>query len=106
MKKLTLRDAGFYALIIVILISTIIILRQTDKANDLIYSEVRDLFERKQVERFTVDGKTLTLTLSEPINGTYTFTYKLASLDIFYNDLHDLIDEQHEQGIIVEYDYP
>ena len=106
MKKLTLRDAGFYALIIVILISTIIILRQTDKANDLIYSEVRDLFERKQVERFTVDGKTLTLTLSEPIDGTYTFTYELASLDIFYNDLHDLIDEQHEQGIIVEYDYP
>lgn len=106
MKKLSFRDAGFYGLIILILISTVIILKQTDKTDSLIYSEIRDLFERKQVERFSVEGKTLTLTLAEPIDGTDTFTYKLASLDIFYNDLHDLIDEQHKQGIIVDYDYP
>lgn len=106
MKKINLRDMGFYALIIIILISTIVILRQANGNNDLIYSEVRDLFETKKVERFLVDGKTLTVTLAEPIDGTYTFTYELASFDVFYNDLHTLIDQQHAQGIIKEYDYP
>jgi cell division protease FtsH len=106
LKKLTFRDAGFYALIILILISTVIILKQTEKTDHLVYSEVRDLFERKQVERFSVEGKTLTLTLKEPIDGAYTFTHELASFDTFYNDLHELIDEQHHQGILVDYDYP
>lgn len=106
MKKINLRDIGFYALIIIILISTIIILRQTSETNDLIYSEIRDLFETKKVEQFSVDGKTLTVVLAEPIDGTYTFTYELASFDVFYNDLHELIDQQHAQGIIKEYDYP
>lgn len=106
MKKINLRDIGFYALIIIILISTIVILQKTSHHNNLIYSEVRDLFESKKVERFTVDGKTLTVTLAEPIDGIYTFSYELASFDVFYNDLHELIDEQHQQGIIKEYDYP
>ncbi|MDD4715333.1 MAG: ATP-dependent zinc metalloprotease FtsH [Oscillospiraceae bacterium] len=107
MKKISLRDIGFYALIFIILISTVYILRQTNSSDSLTYSGVRDLFEMKKVEKFVVEGdKTLILTLREPINGKYTVTYELSDYSTFYNDMHTLIDQQYKDGTITSYDYP
>ena len=50
----------------------------------------------------------LTLTLRDE-NGsdkTSTFTYELARTDFFYNDMHQLIDQQLSDGILKGYDYP
>ncbi len=37
---------------------------------------------------------------------TSTFTYELARTDFFYNDMHQLIDQQLADGILKGYDYP
>ena len=105
MKKSGLRDLGFYILIFLILISTVFILFYSDKTESLQYSEIRRLFEQEKVEYFQVDGNTLTLTVREPVNGSYTVTYELYSFDVFYEDMHELIDAQRESGIIVDYNY-
>ncbi|SMC90673.1 ATP-dependent zinc metalloprotease FtsH [Papillibacter cinnamivorans] len=105
MKKSGLRDLGFYILIFFILISVVFILFYSDKTDKLQYSEVRRLFEQEKVESFKVEGSTLTLSLREPLNGSSTATYELYSFDVFYDDLHELIDRQVEAGIIENYDY-
>ena len=102
---MNLRDLGFYALIIIILMSTMVMLRRTDATEALKYSEIRRLFEREQVQEFVTEGDTLVLTLREPVNGNYTVSYTISNFDVFYNDLHELIDKQMKSGVLVEYDY-
>lgn len=39
-------------------------------------------------------------------DDTSTVTYELSNFYVFYNDLHELIDQQRSEGIIEDYDYP
>jgi cell division protease FtsH len=96
---------GFYVLIFVILMATIFILLSQNDTESLSYSEVRDLFEQQKVNSFIIEGDNLILSLREPVNGSLTATYKLYDINIFYNDLHELIDKQYADGIIIKYDY-
>lgn len=105
MKKSGLRDLGFYILIFIILISTVFILFYSDKPAAMEYSEIRRLFEQEEVKSFVVNGNTLTLNLWEPVNGSYTVTYELYSFDVFYQDMHTLIDQQRASGVLVDYNY-
>ncbi|MBE6955421.1 MAG: ATP-dependent zinc metalloprotease FtsH [Ruminococcaceae bacterium] len=71
------------------------------------YSQVRAMFEAEQVKAFSVEDGLLILDLHKPLeDGRDTVTKKLASFEVFYNDLHELIDEQVAAGIIEDYDYP
>lgn len=99
------RNIGFYIVVIIILLATIFILLQKNEKEDLQYSEIRRLFEQENVEYFSIEDDTLVLTLREPVNGSYSASYQIYSVSIFYEDLHELIDEQYEKGIIEDYDY-
>ncbi len=57
------------------------------------------------MDSFIIEGDNLIMSLKEPMNGTLTATYKLYSVDIFYNDLHERIDQQYADGILSGYDY-
>jgi cell division protease FtsH len=92
-------------LIFVILMATIFILLSQNDTESLSYSEVRRLFEQEKVDSFIIEGDNLIMSLKEPMNGTLTATYKLYSVDIFYNDLHERIDQQYADGILSGYDY-
>ena len=104
-KKNRPRDLGFYVLIFVILMATIFILLSQNDTQSLTYSEVKKLFYDEKVSYFTVEGDNLILTLREPVNGSFTATYKLYSVSIYYEDLNELIEQQEEAGIITGYDY-
>ena len=69
------------------------------------YSEIRQLFLQEKVTAVRVDDDILTLTLREEVNGSTTLRYELYDFEIFYNDLHPLIEEQTDKGIITAYDY-
>ena len=99
------RDIGFYVLILVVLIAVIFLLLSNHETESMKYSEVRSLFEAEKVKAFAIDGETLILSFREPYNGHYTASYDLYSFGVFYEDLHDLIDQQWHDGIITEYDY-
>ena len=100
------RDIGFYVMILVVLVAVIFLMvSNKDTDTQLKYSEVRSLFEGEKVKSFMVDGDTLVLSLKEPYDGRYTASHELYSFSVFYEDLHELIDQQRDAGILTEYDY-
>ncbi len=69
------------------------------------YSEIRNLFEQEKVDSFVVEGDKLIITLKQPIDGNSTIKYDLYNFGVFYEDFHELINEQYQAGIIKNYDY-
>ena len=101
------RQIGFLVLIFVLLLGTIYSMTRNTAKESLIYSEVIELFETKQVESFTIDTDgNLTMQLRSAYKGQTKYSYECGSFSIFYNDLNDLVQEQKAEGILTEYDYP
>ncbi len=99
------RQIGFYLLILVLLVGTIYSMTRQEKAPDIVYSDVVELFRTEKVESFAIDTDgNLTLKLREPFQEVKEISYRVGTLSIFYNDLNDLILEQKEAGILTEYD--
>ena len=66
------------------------------------YSDITQFFYDEQVSSFTVDStNTLTLTLK----NNKKIEYQLLSLNLFYEDLNDLIVQQKQAGILTDYDF-
>ena len=103
MKKLSLRDISFYALILLIFVGTLWTLQNMNTGETVTYAQVRLALEKQKVERLVVDqDNVLTMELRE--GGT--MTYRLYSFDLFYTDFNDLIVEQWRAGYLLDYDYP
>ena len=101
------RQVGFLVLILVLLLGTIYSMTRNTAKESLVYSEVIELFENKQVESFTLDTDgNLTMQLRSAYKGQTKYAYECGSFSIFYNDLNDLVQEQKAEGILTEYDYP
>ncbi|MGN0968166.1 MAG: ATP-dependent zinc metalloprotease FtsH [Oscillospiraceae bacterium] len=72
------------------------------------YADLRALFEQEKVMYFEAEEDEVTLTLYDlDENGkNKTAVFPIANFSVFYNDMHELIDEQWKAGIITDYDYP
>lgn len=106
-----LRIAIFYIVLIGVILIATASLWGTIPEEKLIYSEVVDLFKNEQVKQFEVDEENnLTMivrtTLSDGTEGEGYVTYKLRDVSLFIRDLGELIEKQHDEGIITAYDYP
>ena len=115
------RDVGFYILIIVILVATIFSMTKPDSdAKKYTYSDIYQLFQNQEVESFYVEGENLVLTLksdasesaeskssqlTETSDGKLQLTYKLYSFAVFYEDFHEIVQQQYDAGILKSYDY-
>ena len=103
MKKFTLRDAAFYAIILVILVGTLWTLQNMNTGEKTTYAQVRRALEQQQVETVLVDkNNNLILGLKD---GS-TLTYELYSFELFYQDFNDTVVKQWRAGIITDYEYP
>ncbi len=96
------RDIGFYALLLVILLAVIFTMNSDEAPGTVSYSELRQLFIDEKVDSFIAEGSVITAKLKDESQVSCT----LSSLSIFYNDLHELVLEQEEAGIISDYNYP
>jgi len=109
--KNSLKIAIFYIVLIGILIIATASLWSNIPNEDLVFSQVVELFQNEKVKQFEVDeNNNLTMlvrvaTTDGTEGGTYV-TYKLRDLQLFVDELGELISTQHEQGIIEAYDYP
>ena len=65
------------------------------------YAQVRQLFLNEKVQEFAISDTRLTAKLSD---GS-TVSCDLYDFQVFYDDLNDLVQEQHDQGIIRDYTY-
>ena len=106
------RDLGFYVLLIVLLIATIFTMTRGDKEEPMVYSDLVDLFKEEKVKSFVTEGTDIILELrtgeTDPATGeelTEEKTYSMYSFSVFYEDFHELIQQQYKDGIIEDYDY-
>ena len=104
-KQHRAREIGFYSLILLLIIATVVTLTQSNEQKPLQYSQVVRLFRDEQVEFFLVEGDNLLLLLREPVGGSNTVKLQLYDVGIFYADLGELILEQLESGVLRDYDY-
>ena len=102
------RDLGFYALLMVLLISVILTMTRDTGSNQLeSYSELVDLFNEEKVQSFTTEGNSIILQIrtGDEVRPTEEKTYDLYSFGVFYEDFKDIISEQYASGVLEKYDY-
>ncbi len=92
----------FYVLLILGILLATSTLMSEDAAKPLDYSEVVELFQKQQVDSFTVkEDNTLIIHTKE---GKDLF-HNLRSLDLFHADLSDEILRQKQEGILTDYNF-
>ena len=74
-------------------------------ADDLSYSDILQLFENEQVKSFTVSSNIIQLELHNPVDGETELREHLADPESFRAELHDLLRDQTERGILESYDF-
>ena len=106
-KQTRLSNLSFILLAIVILLCVNWLWQSDSQADQMEYSQVRQLFLQEKVESFSIDsGGTLTMELRGQEDGEEPVRYELYSFQLFYDDFNDLVQEQYADGIILHYDYP
>ena len=108
MRRITPRDIALYLILFAVVFYSVSYLQRADWEDGPDYSQIRTYFTQERVEYFTLKDNVHTLTLRDEggSDKTSTFTYELARTDFFYNDMHQLIDQQLADGILKGYDYP
>ena len=103
MTKQTRRPGkGLYFTLVVLLLLSYYAMMHSDPTTEITYAQVRDLFQQEQVVSFQVlDGDRLYLELKD---GS-TVRNELGSVESFRLEMDDLIQTQHQAGILKDYDY-
>ena len=81
---------GFYFIVLIVLIGTVGVLLSKSPSNQPIYSDIVRLFEEEKVKKFVIDDSVLTATLYDGSTVVYSIPY----LDLFFDELGDLISAQ------------
>ena len=98
---------SFIFLVLVIVVCLSWLWQADTRGTQLDYAQVYQLFQQERVESFTIDANnTLTMNLTDELNGSKTVRYRLHDFQLFYDQLDDLVKEQSAKGIIKSYDYP
>ena len=77
----------------------------TTSQDTLPYSKVVELFNKEQVRQFAVEDQTITMQLNKPYNGQTTITAPLADPESFRQEMHELLTEQTESGVLESYNF-
>ena len=98
---------GWVLLIIGVILGTMYLLyaNNNQRQEAATYSEVVEQFERENVRSFKIVGTKLTMDLYTAYDGQNYLAYDLYDVQMFREDLGNLIDSQRNRGIITGYDY-
>ncbi len=100
-RRFTVRDVVSYLLVAAVIVGVIFFLNRLDSQGGYSYGEVRRLFVQEQVRYFSIDNKTLKVYLKEANHeGKTELSVAIPSLDFFYSDLGDRVQDQLDRGII------
>lgn len=95
------RASGFsFVFLVLVIVVCLSWLWQADtRGTQLDYAQVYQLFQQERVESFTIDANnTLTMNLTDELNGSKTVRYWLHDFQLFYDQLDDLVKEQTARG--------
>ena len=92
---------GIYFIILLLLLCGYYVVFGTSRTPDISYAQVRELFLREQVQSFVIqDGDELYLNLKD---GSAVHN-ELGSTELFWEELGDLIRDQKDRNVLVNYD--
>ncbi len=92
----------FYVVLIAVILFSVGTLLSNAVQKELKYSDIVEMFKNEEVKSFTIDEKN-NLVIKDQKGVEYT--YRLLSINIFYEDMNDLVQEQLDKGIIESYNY-
>ena len=97
--------AIFYILLMVAIVAALwFMIGDSDKTEKAEYSDLITYFENEQVKSFEVDeNDNIIIKFHE--EGKAPVKYKLRAFSIFYDEFHELIHQQVEDGIIEKFEY-
>lgn len=104
MKKRSILSVLFYLILLVVIFS-LVTNWFSGLDSGVSYSEMVNLFQNRQVKSFTVSGDTIYLELHEPYDGDKSVKADLGSTEAFRQEMGELIQEQHDEGILTSYRY-
>ena len=95
-------SVGSVMLIVLAVLFIYYLFNNMGSGKDVTYGELRQLFEQEKVQSFTFEKDRLVATLDDKS----TVSCDLYSVELFREDLNELVVAQYEAGIITGYDYP
>ncbi len=91
---------GIYFIVLLLLLCAYYVFFGTTRSPEVSYAQVRDLFRQEQVQSFVIqDGDELYLTLKDGA----TVHNELGSTELFWGELGDLIRDQKDRNVLVDY---
>ena len=99
-----MKGFGLYLLILVCLLAGVsYVVSQTQKTESISYSDVYSYFEQGDVDRYTLEGGTLTMHLK---NENRAVSYEIGDYtSVWWAQLGSVIDQQMKDGTLTEVDY-
>ncbi|WP_370819536.1 ATP-dependent zinc metalloprotease FtsH [Agathobaculum sp.] len=99
-----MKGFGLYLLILVCLLAGVsYVVSQTQKTELISYSDVYSYFEQGDVDRYTLEGGTLTMHLK---NENRAVSYEIGDYtSVWWSQLGSVIDQQMKDGTLTKVDY-
>ena len=99
-----MKGFGLYLLILVCLLAGVsYVVSQTQKTESISYSDVYSYFEQGDVDRYTLEGGTLTMHLK---NENRAVSYEIGDYtSVWWSQLGSVIDQQMKEGTLTKVDY-
>ena len=99
-----MKGFGLYLLILVCLLAGVsYVVSQTQKTESISYSDVYNYFEQGDVDRYTLEGGTLTMHLK---NENRAVSYEIGDYtSVWWAQLGSVIDQQMKDGTLTKVDY-
>nr|WP_302663166.1 ATP-dependent zinc metalloprotease FtsH [uncultured Agathobaculum sp.] len=99
-----MKGFGLYLLILVCLLAGVsYVVSQTQKTESISYSDVYQYFEQGDVDRYTLEGGTLTMHLK---NENRAVSYEIGDYtSVWWSQLGEVIDRQMQDGTLTKVDY-
>ena len=104
MKKLRIFPILIYIAILWMLFSWVMGVFSDDPM-EVPYSTVVELIEKGQVQELYVDGTYATLELNADYEGESTVCGTISNVEQFQQEYGALLAQQHNQGILLSYDF-
>ena len=76
-----------------------------DSLTQMPYSQVVELFQQEQVRSFVVEDQTITMNLRSESGQDIVITTALASPESFRQEMHSLLQEQLDSGVLESYNF-
>jgi cell division protease FtsH len=101
LKKSGLKDLGFYAVVLVLVLGSVWLVMTLSQPEKLSYSRLLELFRKEDVREFYTTGTKLELITQTGDR----YVSELYDVDFFREDTNELVLQQKEKGILKDYDF-